>query len=193
MWSQTNLHGKLCASLAKDAQLLLTVCISCLIFNLLLPVHWEVLLTSAHIQLQRPTGWIYDVTVIWDGTCSTLAAFTCDLSWHKHHNLTKCSYNIHTTFFRFCMTSHAFCTCLCNGFWNWCLLSSVLFSIAATHLLCPGSEFPVHILYELMSLRGRRRHLFQSASAVRYKNLCHCRPKRNNTTSREWCSRYQSF
>lgn len=41
--------------------------------------------------------------------------------------------------------------------------------MAATHLLCPGSVFPVHILYELMSLRRRLRHLFQSASAVRYK------------------------
>lgn len=57
-------------------------------------------------------------------------------------------------------------------------------TIAATHLLCPGSEFPVHILYELMSLRRRLHHLFQSASAVRQrkKNLCHCRPKRNDTT-----------
>lgn len=85
-------------------------------------------------------------------------------------------------------------------FWNWCLLSRILFfSMEATHLLCPGfCVFPVHILYELMSpweadfiicsnlfqLRtGRRR-------GRRKKKTWHW-----GTTQffREWCSKHQSF
>lgn len=137
------------------------VAISHLIFNLLLVVHWDILQSYPTSKASRMNLW----QLLGTGSIplpQLLLVIYADTSMSLHYNLAKCSWNIPPTYFRFCMAVHTVCTCLNNVLCSACPLLNP-FSIPATHLLCPGPVFPVHILYKLMSLKCRLHHLLQSA------------------------------
>ena len=115
----------------KGHSLQLTHSMHKFIFHLRLAVHWEKHLSS-YIQLQRPAGWICDLTLIWDGTLCSPAAGS-DLSRHNHVlTSAKRSHEAAPNFVRFCVTSLGLAPRLNPS--KWCL----------SKLVCPPSNLFFH-------------------------------------------------